>query len=97
MSETAFPQMSGTAFLTPDVGNRLSSDKNPPLFARQLKTQDFLRKTAPVFFVLFFSPFSPGRCAGPARAFWVFFGVFNGNFRQYFRNFHHFLYRLRKY
>jgi hypothetical protein len=24
-------------------------------------------------FVLFFSPFSPGRCAGPVRAFWVNF------------------------
>jgi hypothetical protein len=51
----------------------------------------------PVFFWVFFSPFPPGRCAGPARAFWVKFCVFNGKFREYFRNFHHFLYGLRKY
>jgi hypothetical protein len=45
-----------------------------------------LQFASDVFF-LFFSPFSPGRCAGPVRAFWVFFCVFNGNFRQFSRNF----------
>jgi hypothetical protein len=61
------------------------------------KNSFFCGKTALMFFRVFFSPFSPGRCAEPVRAFWVVFGVFNGKFRQYFRNLHHFFHRLRKY
>jgi hypothetical protein len=39
-----------------------------------------------MYFFRFFSPFSPGRCPGPVRAFSLFFCVFNGNFRQCLRN-----------
>jgi hypothetical protein len=60
------------------------------------KTSFFCEKTALSFFV-FFSPFSRGRCAEPVRAFWVNFCVFNGKFRQYFRNFHYLFYRFRNY
>jgi hypothetical protein len=34
---------------------------------------------------------------GAGKGVWGDFFVFNGNFRQYFRNFHHFLYGFRKY
>jgi hypothetical protein len=67
------------------------------MVAKAAKNTGLSRKNGADVFFVFFSPFFPGRCAEPVRAFWVKFCVFNGKFRQYFRNFHHFLHRFRKY
>jgi hypothetical protein len=86
-SESPFPKK------TQKTHGMSKAGKNTGLYQ---KNSFFCEKTALMFF-LFFSPFSRGRCAEPVRAFWVIFCVFNGKFRQYFRNFHYFFYRFRNY
>jgi hypothetical protein len=60
------------------------------------KNRVFFAKKRPMFFSSFFALFARAMC-GAGKGVLGGFCIFNGNVREYFRNFHHFLYRFQKY